>query len=448
MVLNRFSLIVLIQVILIAVVGLVMVISLQQEFLRMTSAGLLLLWLGLILFLNLYINRIHRDVRRFMEALRGQDTSHYFSEKKAGNYFKQLYASFNEITRNFRLIRIEKEAENQFYRELIGQSASGLIAVTDDKQVKLVNGAARDMLGMGQLSHVSDLRSVSPEMADILDNGKIGGHQVKLLVNGRMVQLAIKATKMKLEGTGVCIYSLLDISAAMERSEIEAWQKLIRVLHHEITNSVLPLHMLSTSLYDLFHREKKQIAAAEVDDSMIDQTVRGLKTIVKRSGGLNDFMDTYNSFTNIAEPSCSSFSLEESFNHIQSLMEEELKGQEVSLHINITPPGLHLLADEKLVEQVLINLLKNSIYALERSETPEIRLTARESEKQVVIEVSDNGKGISDDIMDAIFTPFFTTRKGGSGIGLSLARQVMWMHNGSIHVSSEEGKFTTFTLIF
>jgi nitrogen fixation/metabolism regulation signal transduction histidine kinase len=448
MVLNKFSLIVFIQIILIAFVGMLMLISLQQEFLRMTTAGLSLLWLGLILFLNRYINRIHRDVGRFMDALRDQDTSHYFSEKKAGSYFKQLYASFNEITRNFRLIRIEKEVENQFYRELILQSASGLIAVAEDKGIKLINGAALDMLGMEKLDHVSALRSVSPEMADILDEGHIGGHQVKLMVNGRMVQLAMKATRMKLEDTSVCMYSLLDISAEMERSEIEAWQKLIRVLHHEITNSVVPLHILSTSLYDLFHREKQQIAVGEIDDAMIDQTVRGLKTIVKRSGGLNDFMNTYNSFTSIGVPSCSGFSLDDLLKHIQSLMEDELKQANVSLHISISPPGLQLVADEKLVEQVLINLVKNSIYALEKSETPEIRLHARESENRVVLEVTDNGKGISGEIMDAIFTPFFTTRKGGSGIGLSLARQVMWMHNGSIHVRSEEGEYTTFTLMF
>ena len=209
MVLNKFSLIVFIQIILIAIVGMLMLFSLQQEFLRMTTAGLFMLWLGLILFLNRYINRIHRDVRRFMEALRGQDTSYYFSEKKAGSYFKQLYASFNEISRNFRLIRIEREVENQFYQELILQSASGLIAVTEDKGVKLINGAALDMLGMEKLDHVSALRSVSPEMADILDKGHIGGHQVKLMVNGRMVQLAIKTTRMKLEGTSAVSYTHL-----------------------------------------------------------------------------------------------------------------------------------------------------------------------------------------------------------------------------------------------
>lgn len=448
MVFNKYSLIAFIQIILIALVGVLIMISFQQEFMRMTTAGLVLLWFGLILFLNFYMNRIHRDVRRFMEALRSQDTSLYFSDRKAGIYFKDLYNAFNEITKNFRLIRIEKEVENHFFRELIIQSASGIIALADDNQVKLINGAALDILGLEELKDLSDLRMVYPEMADILESGDIGGHQVKLPVDGRMLQLAIKATEMNLEDARVRIYSLLDISAEMTRSEIEAWQKLIRVLHHEITNSVVPLHILSTSLYDLFYCEKKQISAAEINDEMIDRTVRGLKTIIRRSSGLKDFINTYNSFTSIGEPSCLSFSVEELFKHIISLMEEELSSHHVKLDIKVSTPGLKLLADEKLIEQVLINLLKNSIYALESTGDPEIRIHAWESENKVRIEVTDNGKGISEEIMDAIFTPFFTTRKGGSGIGLSLARQVMWMHNGSIHVSSKENEHTSFTLIF
>jgi signal transduction histidine kinase len=167
MVLNKFSLLVFIQIVLIAIVGLLLVISIQQEFMRMTTAGLGLLWLGLIIFLNHYMNRIHRDVRRFMEGLRSQDTSQYFSEEKAGSYFQQLYSSFNEITRNFRLIRIEKEVENQFFQELIAQSASGIIALTKDRQVKLINDAALEILGLDQLKHLAELEEAYPDVVQI-----------------------------------------------------------------------------------------------------------------------------------------------------------------------------------------------------------------------------------------------------------------------------------------
>jgi nitrogen fixation/metabolism regulation signal transduction histidine kinase len=448
MVLNRFSLLVLIQIILIAMVGMLLVISVRQEFMQMTTAGLALLWIGLIIYLNIYMNRVHRDVRRFMDALHSQDTSQYFSGKKAGQYFRELYGSFNEISRNFRLVRIEKEVENQFFRELIVQSASGTIALSADGQVKLVNGAALKIMGLDKLKHLSELEQLHPELAEILDAGDIGGHQVKLLVNRRMIQLSIQASEMHLEGSMIRIYSLLDISSELTRSEIEAWQKLIRVLHHEITNSVVPLHILSTSLYDLFCPGRKQIPASEIDDEMIDRTVRGLETIVRRSGGLNDFINTYNSFTNTGEPSCSSISVQALLDHILSLMAEELSRNAVEVHVEISPPDLRLLADEKLLEQTLINLIKNSVFALEMRDAPTINLKAYQFDNKTVLEVHDNGKGIPEEHMDAIFTPFFTTRKGGSGIGLSLARQVMWMHNGSIHVRSKEGEFSSFSLVF
>ncbi len=448
MVLNRTSIVVFIQIILIAVVGMLITISFRREYMLMTTAGLVLLWVGQILFLNFYMNRIHRDVRRFMDALRSQDTSQLFNDRKKEGYFGKLYASFNEITKNFRLVRIEKEVENQFFRETIKQSASGIMAVTEDENVSLINAAALRIFGVESLKNLSGLRKIHPDLADIVSSGDLRDQHVKILVNSKMIQLAVKTTEMNLDGTRVRIYSLLDISREMAYSEVEAWQKLIRVLNHEITNSVVPLHILSTSLFDLFHDGKRQKSAQEMDDEMIDRVVLGLKTIIKRSGGLTDFVNTYKSFTELGDPLFSTIHVSEIFKHITSLLEEEIRHSGVKITITVTPPELRLLADEKLIEQTLINLLKNSLSALEKRENPMIQLNAFQLGEQVSIEVADNGKGISEEILDHIFTPFFTTRKDGSGIGLSLARQVMQMHKGAINVSSVEGEHCTFTLSF
>jgi len=448
MALNRFNIIVFIQIILIALVGMLITISFGREFMLMTTAGLILIWVGQILFLNFYMNRIHRDVRKFMEALRSQDTSQLFNNRKQGRYFGKLYASFNEITKNFRLVRIEKEVENQFFRETIMQSASGIMAITGDGDVRLINGAALQILAMDSLKNLAEIRKTHPDFAALLESGVIGDHHVKVLVNKRMIQLAVKATEMNLDGTMVRIYSLLDISREMAYSEVEAWQKLIRVLNHEITNSVVPLHILSTSLFDLFHDGERQKSAKEMDDELIDRTILGLKTIIKRSGGLKDFINTYRSFTNTGEADYSSVRVSEMFKHVVSLLEDEFARSGIEIILDISPSNLQIMADEKLMEQTIINLLKNSIFALEKRENPKIRLKAFKLDDQFSIEVRDNGKGISEEIIDNIFTPFFTTRKEGSGIGLSLARQVMLMHKGSIHVSSQEGASTTFILSF
>jgi len=448
MVLNRFNIIVFIQIILIAMVGMLITISLRREFMLMTTVGLILFWMGQIIFLNFYMNRIHRDVRKFMEALRTQDTTQLFNDRKKDRYFGKLYASFNEITRNFRLVRIEKEVENQFFRETIKQSASGILAVTQDEEISLINDAALKILGMDSLKTLAELRQIHPDFAEFVASADIQDHQAKILVKHKLLELAVKATEMNLDGTVVRIYSLLDISREMARNEVEAWQKLIRVLNHEITNSVVPMHILSTSLFDLFQDGERQLSAREIDDEIVDRTLLGLRTIMKRSGGLSDFLNTYKSFTDAGEPDYSSIRLMEMFDHIKSLLEDELAGSGIQLIQDVDPQELILMADEKLIEQTIINLVRNSMSALEKTDKPEIHLKAWSLHKQVYIEVADNGKGISEEIRDNIFTPFFTTRKDGSGIGLSLARQVMQMHNGGIQVYSQEGRYTTFTLFF
>ena len=448
MVLNRFNILVFVQILLIALVGMLIAVSIRAEFLKMTTAGLILLWAGQILFLNMYMNRIHRDVRKFMEGLRSQDTTQYFNDQKAGRYFGKLYTSFNEITRNFRLVRIEKEVENQFFREALKHSASGLMAVDGNGDISLVNKAALQILGMEKLNKLPELLKLHPGLSEMVASEDLIDQQVKISVDKKIVQLTVKATEMYLEGKPVRIYSMLDITREMDRNEVEAWQKLIRVLNHEITNSVVPLHLLSTSLFDLFHDGKKQVTPGEIDDEIIDRTVLGLRTMNKRSGGLSDFINTYKSFTDVGEPDCKSIQVAEMLKHVESLLAEELDQAGVKFSLEPAPSDLQVLADEKLIEQTLINLVKNSIFALEGVKNPVIHCRAFEEGQGISIELSDNGRGIPEEIIDHIFTPFFTTRKNGSGIGLSLARQVMQMHNGTIRVSSGEGEYTTFTLRF
>ncbi|MCK4991175.1 MAG: hypothetical protein KAS29_11840, partial [Bacteroidales bacterium] len=269
-----------------------------------------------------------------------------------------------------------------------------------------------------------------------------------ILVNKKMVQLAVKSTEMNLQGTPVRIFSLLDITREMARNEVEAWQKLIRVLNHEIINSVTPIHILSTSLFDLFHQGNEQKSVKEIDEEVIDRTILGLKTIIKRSGGLADFLNTYRSFTKTGEPDYSTVKVSKMINHIISLLADDIDHSDVEVTFDVSPSSLEILADEKLIEQTIINLVRNSMFALEKKDSPEIRLKAIHFNDQVSIEVADNGSGISEEIIDSIFIPFFTSRKEGSGIGLSLARQVMQMHNGVIHVDTLEGRGSTFTLSF
>jgi signal transduction histidine kinase len=229
---------------------------------------------------------------------------------------------------------------------------------------------------------------------------------------------------------------------------VEAWQKLIRVLNHEITNSVSPIHILSTSLYELFQRVKVKKSPNAITEKQIDQALLGLKTIAKRSGGLADFIKDFRNFIHTGTPDYTSVKVLDLLQGITTLMSSEIARSGAEVSVEVTPSDLVLLADEKLVEQALMNLLRNALQATADIQKARIGLRGYLEDDQVCLEVSDNGAGIPVDMMEQVFTLFFTTRKEGSGIGLSMARQVMQMHHGSITVGSGEGRRTTFTLAF
>jgi len=449
MVLNRFNIYVFIQVLLIAGTGLLFSFAIQKDFFRMTSAGLLIIWVGQILFLTWYMNRIHRDMGRFIDALRNQDTSQHFTWTKGGTYFRRLYASFEEISRNFRFVRIEKEVENQFFREIIHQSALGIMAVNQDGSIRLINRAALELLNVEVLTNLENLSELYPGFREMIKEAKDKtNHRMNLVVDGKLVHLAVKTTEILMQGDRVKIWFMSDISREIAWNEVETWQKLIRILNHEIANSVSPIHVLSTSLYEQFHHGKKRKNHEEIDEKLIERTMDGLQAIIRRSGGLTDFIDTFRNFTNTGVPDYSAVRVRELLKQIETIMSADISSSGAEFSVEVIPADLEVLADEKLIEQVVINLVKNAIQATGDTPKPMIRFRGYRAGKQVRLDISDNGKGIPGDMLDLVFTPFFTTRKEGSGIGLSLARQVMQMHHGSISVRSEEGRQTTFTLSF
>jgi two-component system nitrogen regulation sensor histidine kinase NtrY len=449
MALNRFNIQVFIQILLIAAVGMLFALTIRKDFMQMTSAGLLILWIGQILFLTHYMNKIHRDVAMFMDALRNQDTSRHFAGPAGGKYFRTLYHSFEEINRNFRLVRIEKETENQFFREIIYQSPWGILGFDETGAMRLANTAALKLLSLQRLRNLEELYQLHPGFRKVLQGDlRPNRHELKIMSGGKRMHLAVKSAMVRMHGHQVSVIFLSDVSREMAWNEVEAWQKLIRVLNHEITNSVSPIHILSTSLYELFQRVKVKKSPNAITEKQIDQALLGLKTIAKRSGGLADFIKDFRNFIHTGTPDYTSVKVLDLLQGITTLMSSEIARSGAEVSVEVTPSDLVLLADEKLVEQALMNLLRNALQATADIQKARIGLRGYLEDDQVCLEVSDNGAGIPVDMMEQVFTPFFTTRKEGSGIGLSMARQVMQMHHGSITVGSGEGRRTTFTLAF
>jgi len=273
---------------------------------------------------------------------------------------------------------------------------------------------------------------------------------VKLYVDDELIQLAINATQFKMRGEEFLLVSFQDINPELEQKEIESWQKLIRVLTHEIMNSITPISSLAATVTDIIDDTKKNNPPRRKEDiETLDDVAHAISTIEKRSKGLLNFVEIYRNLTRIPKPTFRYFEVKEVVDRALELLSKEIYNNKIKIKSKILPSELKILADPDLIDQVIINLLLNAIDTVKEIENPEINITASINlNNRVTIEVSDNGKGIKPDILDKIFMPFFTSKKTGSGIGLSLSRQIMQMHKGSISVRSKQGEGAAFTMIF
>jgi signal transduction histidine kinase len=260
-----------------------------------------------------------------------------------------------------------------------------------------------------------------------------------------VIQLIIYATEFKMRDKAIKLVSLQNIQTELEEKELEAWQKLIRVLTHEIMNSVTPISSLSSTVNDMLTTGN----ANDLDEEQVDDIKSAVTTIHRRSEGLINFVENYRSLTKIPKPNFEIFSVQHLFDRLKRLLSNDLEKYSIRLSLSVEPRSLEVTADPDMVEQILINLVINSTHALKDTENKSLSLTAGLNEKgRVFIKVTDNGPGIPQDIQEKIFIPFFSTKSSGSGIGLSLARQIMRSHRGNIRVSSKPNEETTFSLIF
>jgi two-component system nitrogen regulation sensor histidine kinase NtrY len=306
-------------------------------------------------------------------------------------------------------------------------------------------------LKVPRLKNIKSLESYSKPLVNTLMRLKTGEKAlVKVDDHSELLHFVIYATEFILREHRIKLVSIQNIQSELEEKEMEAWQNLIRVLTHEIMNSVTPIASLASSVNGmLLKASDRRVSEDKIKGQSITDIRSAVQTIQKRSQGLLHFIDSYRTLTHIPKPNFQIFSIASLFDGVEQLMKTQLQEKAVDFTTAIEPETLELTADPELIEQVLINLLLNAILAFENQPNPTIELTACMDERgRIVISVSDNGPGILEEVQDKIFIPFFTTRKNGSGIGLSLSRQVMRMHGGIISVQSRPNEKTVFTLRF
>lgn len=393
-----------------------------------------------------YTERTNTYLNRFLESIRHADFSQSFKMRDLGSSFAELNDNFNEVMREFQKVRREKEQNYQYLQTVVEHIGVGLIAFEPDGDVQVMNRAAKKILNSYQVKNIVTLSSLSPDLVQALFQLKSGEKAlIKFVEDEELLQLMVYATEFRMRDQAIKLVSLQNIQSELEEQEMEAWQKLISVLTHEIMNSVTPIASLSNTMSDILAECKNNKNFSE----HIDDICQAIKTIHKRSEGLLHFVQAYRSLTRLPRPDFQIFPVNELFRGLQQLTGPEFGEKGISFNINCDPATLELTADQKLIEQVLINILKNATEAVNSTKNPVIELSANlDPRGRVNIQVRDNGPGISLEAQDKIFVPFYTTKKGGSGIGLSLSKRIMRLHKGKISFQSEPEEGTVFKLIF
>jgi signal transduction histidine kinase len=396
-----------------------------------------------------YVEKTNRDLTRFFTSIRYSDFSQTFKDVGLGSSFDGLRKAFTEVMNAFRKTRTEKEEHYQYLQTIVQHIGIGLIAYQSNGDVELINTAAKRLLGIAALKNIHSLETFSQPLVETLLKIKPKGRAlIKVEDQNELLHLALYATEFKLRGQIFSLVSIQNIHSELEEREIEAWQKLIRVITHEIMNSITPISSLASTinemLKDTLPKEEQKIDP----ESWVD-IHDAAQTIQKRSQGLLHFVDAYRNLTLIQKPNFRLFPVKELFTRAEKLMQANIKAKSIRFRKNVDPKTLELTADPELIEQVLINLLLNALQAVEGQKKAKIELMALlDGRGRILIQVKDNGPGIDQENLEKIFIPFFSTKEKGSGIGLSLSRQIMRLHHGSITVQSEPKKHTTFTLRF
>lgn len=396
-----------------------------------------------------FLNGINRKVTLFFNSVINDDTTLHYQEHNRTRSLKELHQSFNRLNRHILDIKMANEYREKFFHEMLKTSATGLLAVDDKGYIEQVNDSALDFIGLPHISHMDLLKQKNPDLYEQLMMITPGqGRSIKIIHGNGLRLFSLKVAVLKYGMKSYRLYSISDIKAELEENELDSWHRLIRVMTHEIMNSIAPITSLSNTLSRIFIKNKDPLPPCEVTEKHIANIISGLGVIENTGKGLMRFVEDYRKLTRIPNPVFKPIQISSWLNSVRLLMKQRILEENISLRITKAGSREELIGDEKLLNQVMINIINNAIDALKNTENKKISISFSENQiDRPVISISDNGKCIPPEDIEKIFVPFYTTKENGSGIGLSLSRKIMRMHRGSISVISK-GDRTTFVLSF
>lgn len=412
-----------------------------------------IIFVPIIVFQLVDFYRLHRkaqqELDQFVESIHYRDFSRHFDEKHAPTDLQPLRKGFNEINSTFKVISKEKETQYQYLQKILELVDTGILSYDlESGEVVWMNESLKRLL---QVPYLKTIHSLSKRDWHLY-------HEVMALPLGKSIvstahlettnfKVLLSATAFQTEGHKYKLIAFQNVNEALDENESKAWQRLLSVMTHEIMNSVAPISSLSETLKNMLTSTKHKVNPE--NQANFEDLELGIDTIKRRSEGLLKFTETYRSLNKITSLNLTNILVRDLFENLHTLMQPTLEQKNIELEIILKDTDLILEADTNLIEQVLINLLVNAIEAVKENPNPQIILSALQPLNQkIIIRVTDNGNGMPEELLDKIFIPFFSTKKTGSGIGLSLCKQIMMLHKGNIHVKSVLGEGTSFTLQF
>lgn len=422
---------------------------------------------GLLIFIEStalikYLNQTNRKLAFFVDSVRNEDTAVKFPVKINNKPVKELYNALNKVNELIREIKVESQYNENLLKTLIEYSSTGFITIDEEGDFQVMNSAARKYLGVEYTSNLSRLKEIDSQLYYIITHLKPGETATyKTVFKYESAELSVSFSELKYYGKRYKLISLHDITKELEEQEFESWHKLFRVITHEIMNFIAPINSLSQTLSKIYLEEDSQKPCTTITDKNIKDTIKGLKVINEMSNGLMHFVDNYRELSKIPKPVIKQIDIIDWFTHLKTFILEIIKNKAIGLELKLENNLNHIYSDEKLLNQVIMNLVKNSIDAfnvenhsknqkesnnkndLEKKREYQIKIRGYTSEKgKLIIEVNDNGKGMSKEELEKVFVPFFTTKDHGNGIGLSISKQIIKALGGTMHVHSEEFKGT------
>ena len=418
----------------------------KQQYTIVAIGCMVLIFLVFDLFR--FTNKSNEELQQFVESVHYRDFSRRFDEKNAPASLQPMRKGFNEINTTFKNMSKEKETQYVYLQNILELVDTGILSyehATGD--IMWMNEPLKKLLAIPYLKTIRSLEKRSENLyAEITAINPGESKVVSVKEDKTFFKMLLSATAFQTDGKKYKLIAFQNINEALEETESKAWQKLLSVLTHEIMNSVAPISSLADTL-----KNRLQSAVHDLSnkDGSVDDLELGIDTIKKRSEGLMKFAETYRNLNKINTLSVKKIYVRNLFESMHNLMQPTLVKKNIELEIILKDPDLMLEADASLIEQVLINLVVNATDAVKEKEDPRILLSAYITpNNKVVIKVADNGNGMPEELIEKIFIPFFSTRKTGSGIGLSLCKQIMLLHKGTIQVQSVEGEGSAFLLYF